>query len=116
MKVNINFDKEEDILYFYPNEKNVDYSIDYDDTILDVSGNKIVGIEIMNASDKFGVNEEEIEKVKQALNSIDEAYMNVKYGLNSIFVKIGFISSTPENTKEGMLIQVPIKKEMMIEI
>jgi len=116
MKVNINYDNEEDILYFYPNEKSVDYSIDYDDTILDVSGNKIVGIEIMNASEKFGVNEEEIDKIRQALNSIDEAYMNVRYGLNSIFVKIGFVSSSPVSTKEGMLIQVPIKKEMMIEV
>ena len=116
MKVNIDYDNEGDILYFYPDEKNVDYSIDYDDTILDVSGNKIVGIEIMNASEKFGVDEKEIEKIKQALNSINEAYMKVKYGLNSIFVKIGFTSLTPEKTKEGMLIQVPIKKEMMIEV
>ena len=116
MKVNIDYDKNEDILYFYPNENKVDYSIDYDDIILDVSGNKIVGVEIINASEKFGVNETEIEKIKQALSYIDEAHMSVKYGLNSIFVKIGFISSTPENTKEGMLIQVPIKKEMMIEV
>jgi len=115
MKVNIDYDKENDILYFYPNEKNVDFSIDYDDIILDVSGNKIVGVEIIDASEKFGVGEE-IERIKQAINSIKEAYMNVKYGMNSIFVKIGFSSMMPENTREGMLIQVPIKKEMMLTV
>ena len=116
MKVNIDYDDEEDILYFYPDEKSVDFSIDYDDIILDVSGNKIVGIEIINASEKFGTDKEEIEKIKQSLSSIQEAYMNVKYGLNSIFIKIGFLSSVPDTAREGMLIQVPIKKEMMIEV
>lgn len=42
--------------------------------------------------------------------------MDVKYGINSIFIKLGFMSSMSENTREGMLIQVPIKREMMIEI
>lgn len=69
MKVNVDYDKEEDILYFYPNEKDVDFSIDYDDVILDVSGNKIVGIEIINASEKFGT-DEGTEKIKQSINSI----------------------------------------------
>lgn len=115
MKVNIDYDKENDILYFYPNEKTVDFSIDYDDIILDVSGNKIVGIEIMDASEKFGVGEEK-ERIKQAIGSIKEAYMSVKYGVNSIFVKVGFFSMIPENTREGMLIQVPIKKEMMLTV
>ncbi len=115
MRVNIDYDQEEDILYFYPNEKNVDFSIDYDDIILDVSGNKIVGIEIMNASEKFGEGEP-IEKIKRALSSIIEASMKVKYGINSIFVKVRFVFSMPEKTKEGMLIQVPIKREMMIKV
>lgn len=116
MKVNINYDEEEDILYFYPNEKGVDFSIDYDDIILDVSGNKIVGVEILNASEKFRETDNEIERIKQALSSIKEAYMKIKYGINSIFVKIGFVSSMPESAREGMLIQVPIKREMMIEV
>jgi len=116
MKVNIDYDKEEDIVYFYPSEKKIDFSIDYDDIILDVSGNKIVGIEIMNASEKFVESEEDIGRIKQSLTSIKEAHMKVKYGINSIFIKVGFVSSVPENTREGMLIQVPIKKEMMIEV
>ena len=115
MKVNTDYDKENDILYFYPNEGNVDFSIDYDDIILDVSGNKIVGIEIMDASEKFSVGEE-TERIKQAINSIKEAYMNVKYGVNSISIKVGFSSIMPENTREGMLIQVPIRKGMMLTV
>ena len=50
------------------------------------------------------------------MNSIKEAYMDVKYGVNSLLVKIGFSSMMPENTREGMLIQVPIKKEMMLAV
>lgn len=116
MKVNIDYDEEEDVLYFYPDEKSVDFSIDYDDIVLDVSGNKIVGVEILNASEKFRETDNEIERIKQALSSIKEAYMKVKYGINSIFVKIGFVSSMPESAREGMLIQVPIKREMMIKV
>lgn len=116
MKVNFDYDEGEDILYFYPDEKSVDFSIDYDDIILDVSGNKIIGIEIMNASERFAKAENEIEKTKKALSIIKEAVMKVDYGLNSIFVKIGFVSAMPEETvKEGMLIQVPIKRELMLE-
>lgn len=116
MNIQINYDAEEDILYFYSGERIVDYSIDYDDIVLDVSGNKITGIEIMNASEKFANVDEEIEKLKQALNSIKEGYMKVNYGINSVSIKIGFVSSVPENVREGLLIQVPIKKEMMLEV
>lgn len=116
MKVNIDYDGEEDILYFYPNEKHVDFSVDYDDIILDVSGNKVVGVEIMDASEKFSSDEEDTERLKKAISSINKAHMNVKCGLNSISVKIGFESSVPQKTREGMIIQVPIKKEMMVQI
>lgn len=114
MQIKIDYDEEDDILYFYTDEKKVDYSIDYDDIILDVSGNKIVGVEIMDASEKFANLEEEVSKLRQAMNSIKEAYMKVDYTTNSIRVKIGFVSSIPEFSKEGMLIQVPIQREMMI--
>lgn len=115
MKVNVDYDKDNDILYFYPNEKSVDFSVDYDDIILDVSGNSIVGMEIMNASEKFGFDDNNLENVKHVLNSIRDAYMKIKYGKSSIFVRVGFTSSD-YNTKEGMLIQVPIKREMMVEV
>ena len=116
MKIKFDYDSEEDILYFYPGEGHVDFSIDYDDIILDVRGDKIVGIEILNASEKFADERTEVEKLKKALSLLKEAYMNVKYDINSIFVKIGFLSSLPETGKEGMLIQVPVKKEMMVSV
>lgn len=116
MKINIDYDPENDILYFYPNEKVVDFSIDYDDVILDISGNSVVGVEIMDASIKFANENSEIENIKKAIASIKEAYMNVKYGVNSIMVKIGFVSSVPEHSREGLLIQIPIKREMMLAV
>ena len=115
MKINFDYDSENDILYFYSGEGKVDFSIDYDDTILDISGNKISGVEIMDASEKFAENEKDVKRIKEALNSMEEAYMKVKYGMSSVIVKIGFASSMPENTREGLLIQVPIKREMMVE-
>jgi len=114
MKTKTDYDKDNDILYFYPNEKKVDFSIDYDDVILDVSGNKVVGVEIIDATEKFSNGEGELDKIKQALISIKDAYMKITYTPNSILVKIGFISEIPERTREGILIQVPIKRELMV--
>lgn len=114
MKVKFDYDGENDILYFFSGENKVDFSIDYDDTILDISGNKISGVEIMNASEKFAGSKDDIKRIREALSSIGEANMDVKYGVNSVMVKIGFVSSVPENAREGLLIQVPIKREMMI--
>lgn len=114
MKINIDYDLENDILYFYPSDSKVDFSIDYDDIILDVSGNKIIGVEILDASEKFAKNENELKVLKQAMNAIKEAYLKVDYGINSIRVKIGFVSSVPE-TEQNLLIQVPIKRELMLE-
>ena len=95
MKIKFDYDSENDILYFYSEEKKVDFSVDYDDTILDISGNKITGVEIMDASEKFAKDEGDIKRIKEVLKSIKEVYMGVKY---------------------GMLIQVPIKKEMIIGV
>ncbi len=114
MKTNIDYDLENDILYFYLGESKADFSIDYDDIILDVSGNKIIGVEILDASEKFAKDEKELEILKNAMDSIKEAYLKVDYGINSIRVKIGFVSSVPE-TEQNLLIQVPIKRELMLE-
>ena len=108
MQTKIDYDSENDILYFYPNEKSVDYSIDYDDIILDVSGNKIVGVEIIDASEKFANKNEEIANIRKAMASIKEAYMNIKYSPVSIKVKIGFTSPVRNYEREGMLIQIPM--------
>ncbi|MCK5022131.1 MAG: DUF2283 domain-containing protein [Candidatus Pacebacteria bacterium] len=116
MQTKIDYDSENDILYFYPNEKSVDYSIDYDDIILDVSGNKIVGVEIMDASDKFANKSEEIENIKKAMISIKEAYMDIEYSPISIKVKIEFTSPIRNYKREGMLIQVPMKKELIVNV
>jgi uncharacterized protein YuzE len=115
MDAKINYDAENDILYFYLDEKSVDFSIDYDRIILDVKGNKIVGVEVMDASERFANVDSETAQLKEALGSIKQAFMKVDYGVNSFGVKIGFISSVPEYSREGMLIQVPIKRDMMVD-
>ncbi len=116
MKTNFSYDAEADILYFTISEKNVDFSIDYDDTIIDVSGNKVVGVEIMNATEKFAKSDNELDSTRKMLNSIKEARMKVDYKLDSFIIKIGFTSQIPEQVSEGMIIQVPIRKELMVEI
>ncbi len=114
MKINIDYDSENDILYIYSSDSKVDFSIDYDDIILDVSGNKITGIEILDASEKFAKNKEETNLLKKAMDSIKKAYLKVDYGVNSIRVKMGFISSVSE-TEQNLLIQVPIKRELILQ-
>lgn len=116
METKIDYDSENDIIYFYPNEKTVDYSVDYDDIIVDISGNKVVGVEIMDASEKFAEVKEEIERMKKVFNSIESAYMKVIYSSNSISIKLGFVSNLPEKTREGILIQIPIQKEMILNV
>ena len=116
METKIDYDSENDIIYFYSDEKNVDYSVDYDDIIVDISGNKIVGVEIMSASEKFAGVEEELVKIKKILESVKNSYMKVTYNQNSISIKLGFVSNLPEKTREGILIQIPIKKEMIVSV
>ena len=114
MKIKIDYDLENDILYIYSGDSHVDFSIDYDDIILDVSGNKITGVEILDASEKFAKSENELKLLKQAMNSIKEAYLKIDYEMNSIRVRMGFVSSISE-TEQNLLIQVPIKRELMLE-
>ncbi len=114
MKTNIDYDFENDILYIYSGDSHADFSIDYDDIILDVSGNKIIGVEILDASEKFAKDEKELEILKKAMDSIKEAYLKVDYKINSIRVRIGFVSSVSE-AEQNLLIQVPIKRELMLE-
>jgi|TARA_B100002003_G_C13628335_1_gene321644 uncharacterized protein YuzE len=115
MKVSVDYDRDNDILYFYPDERSVDFSVDYDGIILDISGNNVVGIEIMDASEKFGLDDDNLESVRLILDSIKDAHMKVKYDHSSILVKLGFVSFD-SNTKENMLVQVPIKREMMVGV
>ena len=118
MKANVDYDSEYDILYIYPKDRDtkVDFSIDHDDIILDVKGNKIIGVELMDASEKFVSDEESTERMKKVLASIKDAFISVKYEINSIRVKIGFYSEIPEPTREGLLIQIPIERELIVEV
>lgn len=119
MKADFEYDDDEDILYIYNPEykKDVLFSIDIDDSILDVGRKgEIVGIEIMDASIKFARDENEQETIKEALKNIKESFLKATYGVNSFIVKFGFFALIQKQPlRERMLIQVPIRKELMVK-
>ena len=55
-----------------------------------------------------------IDKAKKVLQSIKEAFMKAEYKSNSIIIKIGFVSLLPEINREGIIIQVPIREELIL--
>jgi uncharacterized protein YuzE len=109
MAIKSDYDFENDILYFYVNEDNVDYSIDYDDIILDVSGKRITGIEIIDASRFLSITKS--KEIKKFFSSLKNIKMDVEYKNNSISVSINLESS---KSKENIYIKVPIKKELIV--
>jgi len=109
MAIKSDYDIKNDILYFYVNENNVDYSIDYDDVILDVSGKRITGIEIMDAS-KFLSIKKSVD-INKFFSSLKNIKMDVEYKDNSISVSINLESN---KSNENIYIKVPIKKELIV--
>lgn len=109
MGIKIDYDSKNDIAYFYANENPIDYSIDYDDIVLDVSGKRITGIEIMDVS-KF-LNIDKTEKIKKFFSSVKKIVMNVEYKQNSISVSINLENG---KSRENIHIKVPIRKELVV--
>jgi len=55
--------------------------------------------------------------MKKVLKSIKKAFLKVSYGVNSFTVQIAFLSKVATETiNEGLTVQAPIKKEMMITV
>lgn len=113
MEIKIDYDSENDILYLYSENSKVDFSVDYDDIVLDVSGNNITGIEILGASEKFARDDLDASVLRRAMGSINNAYFNVDYGASSIMLKIGFVSSEPRKD-QNLFIQIPLKKDLVL--
>jgi len=108
------YDSEVDILYIYPSDYKgqVNYSIDFDDTIIDIGKNNlIVGVEIIDASKKFqwgGIDS------KSALQNIKKSYLRVKYGIDSFMVNFGFMALVNKKELENqMILQLPLKRAML---
>lgn len=77
----MNYNFEEDILVLSRNKK-IKASIDFGDFIIDVDSNGfIVGIEILNASQNLGLQEEQLRDLKKA-------FMKVTYKPNYVHLSI----------------------------
>ena len=62
----IKYDYNEDILYILKREKSIVYSIDIMDFIIDLdSNNKVVGLEILNASKNLNISKNQLKEVKE---------------------------------------------------
>ena len=63
----IKYDYNEDILYIRKKEKSIVYSIDImDNFIIDLdSNNKVVGLEILNASKNLNISKNQLKEVKE---------------------------------------------------
>lgn len=61
----IDYDYDNDVIFFYNEDKSYDFSIDAEGIILDLSeDNYVMDIEISNASKRFGVSKSDLRAVK----------------------------------------------------
>ena len=100
----IDFDYENDILYLYTGEKVKD-SLQIENFVIDFSqDNKIVAIEILDAS-KILSELSQVDVTKDALSKIESAGMSVYRGKELIYVLLAIRLSI---NQESMDIRIPI--------
>jgi len=94
----IDYDLENDILFISNGEK-VKSSLDIGDFILDVSHeNLICGIEIMDASERLGINKEILERIQNVK-------MSITYRTNNVYV---LLMLTFKKEEKEVNIQIPL--------
>jgi uncharacterized protein YuzE len=81
------YDSLNDSFYVYPQERNYESSLLMGDLVLDINESRdIVGIEILNASEKFGLNKYEFLSPVKLRASIrvegDEMHIDLKFTYN----------------------------------
>ena len=100
----IDFDYENDILYLYTGEKVKD-SLQIENFVIDFSqDNKIVAIEILDAS-KILSELSQVDVTKDALSKIESAGMSVYRGKELIYVLLAIRLSI---NQESMDIRIPV--------
>ena len=100
----IDFDYENDILYLYTGEK-VKNSLQIEDFVIDFSqDNKIVAIEILDAS-KILSELSQVDVTKDALSKIESAGMSVYRGKELIYVLLAIRLSI---NQESVDIRIPV--------
>ncbi len=104
-KAKVDYDRENDILYVYSGESVKD-SLEIDNFVLDFSSeNKIVGVEIFDASDILsGLSLMKISK--RMLSEIEDATISFKQSKDLFFVVLGLMLGV-ELEKREIPIQVP---------
>ena len=102
--VNIDYDRQNDDLCLIKEKAYVDSSVMFGDMILDISKyGKLVGIEILDASNIIGVSKEDLENVTQS-------DMLVFYKPNMVVVRIHLVIK--DNERE---ILIPIATETTLK-
>jgi uncharacterized protein YuzE len=107
MRKKLSYDPKEDILYYNQGEKSMD-SLDIGNMFIEFSGdNKVVGIEVLDAS-KFISDYTDKEFTKEALENIVEAEIKVFRRGEFAFVMLFFtVDRNGEKVKESIGVNVP---------
>jgi len=108
-KVRINYDFENDILYMFSGERVKD-SLQIENFVIDFSyDNKIVGVEILDAS-KFLSKILETHITKQMLKEdLKEGYMSVYVGREMVFINIKLVFGIKELSNIPIPVPLPIR-------
>lgn len=65
--VEVDYDSNQDLLYLYKEGEKVKFSVEVlENFVIDVADNKIVGLEIFNASKILDVNKKDLKNIKKA--------------------------------------------------
>ncbi len=111
-KAIVDYDKENDILWVYSGEKVKD-SLEVDNFVIDFShDDKVVGVEIINASEV--ISSLAISRInKEALANIKEASLSFYQSRELFYVVVGLIVAVNGKTRE-IPIQVPAPKRAVV--
>lgn len=108
-EIKVSYEKVDDLLYIGRNGKvkfSVDIALSSGDVVVDIGFDGLVkGIEIMNASDFFSVNKEELSKLKRG-------NLNIIYGPS--YVAISVILELPNKTLVKSNVVIPYNKKLAL--
>src|SRR3989344_159268 len=111
-KAKVDYDEESDILWAYSGEKVKD-SLEIDNFVIDFSiDDKIVGVEIMNASEV--ISKLSLNKIsKEMLSGIKEASLSFYHSRELFYVVVGLVMAV-DNIVREIPIQIPAPRFAMI--
>jgi len=103
-KAKIDYDYENDVLYIYTGDKVKD-SLQIEEFVVDFSTeNKVVGVEVMNASQRLS-SLSGLKLSKTVLSSVKDAAISIQQGKEILYV---FILLTVVINKEKTYVRIPL--------